>query len=108
MSPGDNRNAQLLAGLASRNLVGNGTATFSGAYGELVAAVGNQTNQAQIEGDAQNALLDQSQQALQSVSGVNLDEEAAALQKYQQAYQASAKVLAIAGSLLDAILSIGN
>jgi flagellar hook-associated protein 1 FlgK len=105
---GDNRNAQLLAGLASRNLVGNGTATFSGAYGELVAAVGNQTNQAQIEGDAQNALLDQSQQALQSVSGVNLDEEAAALQKYQQAYQASAKVLAIAGSLLDAILSIGN
>jgi flagellar hook-associated protein 1 FlgK len=105
---GDNRNAQLLAGLANRSLVANGTATFSGAYGELVAAVGNETSQAQIEGDAQAALLDQSLQAQQSVSGVNLDEEAANLQRYQQAYQASAKVLAIAGTLLDAILSIGN
>jgi len=46
--------------------------------------------------------------AQSSATGVNLDEEAAALQKYQQAYQASAKVLAIAGSLLDAILSISN
>ena len=103
---GDNRNAQLLAKLATQKIVGGGSASFADAYGELVADVGNQTSEAQVEGTAQAALLTQTQEAQQQVSGVNLDEEAAALQKYQQAYQASAKVLAIAGTLFDAILNI--
>jgi flagellar hook-associated protein 1 FlgK len=105
---GDNRNAQLLAGLANLNLAANGTTTFAGAYGEIVAAVGNETQQAQIEHDAQAALLDQTRQAQQSVSGVNLDEEAANLQRYQQAYQAASKVLAVAGTMFDAILDIAR
>jgi flagellar hook-associated protein 1 FlgK len=105
---GDNRNAQALAGLANQNLVGNGTATLAGAYGQMVAAVGNQTHEAQIEHDAQASLLDQTRQAQQSVSGVNLDEEAANLQRYQQAYQAAGKALAIAGTLFDTILAIGQ
>jgi flagellar hook-associated protein 1 FlgK len=105
---GDNRNAQLLAKLATQGFVGNGSATFSAAYGQLVADVGNRTSEAQIEQTAQSALLTQSQEAQQSVSGVNLDEEAANLQKYQQAYQAASKVLAIAGTLFDAILEIGK
>jgi len=105
---GDNRNAQLLAGIADRNIIGNATTTFAGAYGQLVAAVGDQTKQAQIENTAQAALLDQTQQAQQAVSGVNLDEEAANLQRYQQAYQAAGKALAVAGTLFDAILNIVN
>ena len=105
---GDNRNAQLLAKLANQNIVANGTETFAEAYGQLVADVGNRASEAQVEQGAQSALLAQTQEAQQSVSGVNLDEEAANLQKYQQAYQASAKVLAIAGSLFDAILEIGK
>jgi flagellar hook-associated protein 1 FlgK len=103
---GDNRNAQALAGLADRNLMANGTATFASAYGQVVAAVGNAAQQADIEHQAQAALLDQTRAAQQSLSGVNLDEEAANLQRYQQAYQASSKALAIAGSLFDAILDI--
>jgi flagellar hook-associated protein 1 FlgK len=105
---GDNRNAQLLAGLANLNLVAGGTATFAGAYGQMVADIGNTAHAAQIEQDAQAALLDQTKQAQQQVSGVNLDEEAAALQRYQQAYQASSKVLAIANTLFDAILDIAK
>jgi flagellar hook-associated protein 1 FlgK len=103
----DNRNAQALAALASRNLVANRTTTFAGAYGELVATVGNTASNAQTEQTAQVALLAQAQAQQDAVSGVNLDEEAANLQKYQQAYQASAKVLAISGTLFDAILAIG-
>jgi flagellar hook-associated protein 1 FlgK len=105
---GDNRNAQLLAKLANQNIVANGTETFAEAYGSLVADVGNRTNEAQVEQGAQSALLSQTEEAQQSVSGVNLDEEAANLQKYQQAYQAAAKVIAIAGTLFDSILQIGN
>ena len=103
---GDNRNAQALAALADRTFIGNGTASFATAYGEIVAAVGNEAQQAGIDHTAQAALLAQTQQAQQSVSGVNLDEEAANLQRYQQAYQASSKALAIAGTLFQAILSI--
>jgi flagellar hook-associated protein 1 FlgK len=102
----DNRNAQAMAALASQNLVANRTTTFAGAFGELVATVGDTANSAQTEQTAQAALLAQATAQQQTVSGVNLDEEAANLQKYQQAYQASAKVLAIAGTLFDAILSI--
>jgi flagellar hook-associated protein 1 FlgK len=103
----DNRNAQALAALASQNLVANRTTTFAGAYGELVATVGNTASNAQTEQTAQAALLSQAQSQQDAVSGVNLDEEAANLQKYQQAYQAAAKVIAIAGTLFDAILAIG-
>jgi flagellar hook-associated protein 1 FlgK len=59
-----------------------------------------------IESDAQAALLQQTERAMLSVSGVNLDEEAANLQRYQQAYQAAGEVMRIAGSLFDTILGI--
>jgi flagellar hook-associated protein 1 FlgK len=59
-------------------------------------------------GAAQQGLADHATTALQSLSGVNLDEEAANLLRYQQAYQASAKVLDIASSLFDEILALGR
>jgi flagellar hook-associated protein 1 FlgK len=49
---------------------------------------------------SQQALADQS-----SVSGVNLDEEAARLIQFQQSYQAAAKVLQVAQSLFDTLLN---
>jgi flagellar hook-associated protein 1 FlgK len=103
---GDNRNMQLLAKLATQKLVGNGSSTLSDAYGQLVADVGNRASESQIEQTSQAALLTQTQEAQQQVSGVNLDEEAANLEKYQQAYQAAAKVISIAGTLFDSILNI--
>ena len=104
---GDNRNAQLLAALSSKSLVG-GTTTLSGALGQLVANIGSVTHEAQIEFEAQSAMLDQSERAMQSVAGVNLDEEAANLQRFQQAYQAAGQVMRIASSLFDTILDINR
>jgi len=105
---GDNRNALLLAGIQTRNVAANNTATVSGTYAQMVNFIGNAARSAKVESSAQNNILAQAQQAVQSVSGVNLDEEAANLQRYQQAYQAASKVLAIAASLFDAILDIAN
>ena len=60
----------------------------------------------QVTHDAQKALLKQTQTASDSLSGVNLDEEAANLLKFQQAYQAAAKMVDIGSKLLDTILAI--
>jgi flagellar hook-associated protein 1 FlgK len=105
---GDNRNALLLAGLQAQKLMVGGTATLQDAYSQLVGVIGSLAQGAQAGSDAQNALLSQAQQRQQSVSGVNLDEEAANQQRYQQAYQASGKVIATAATLFDTILDVLN
>jgi flagellar hook-associated protein 1 FlgK len=105
---GDNRNARLLGALQAKNILDNGTATYQSAYAEMVSYVGNKTREAQVNGSASEALLAQAREAQQDVSGVNLDEEAANLLKYQQAYQASGKVMQIASTLFDTLLSLGG
>ena len=70
--------------------------------------MGTDTNQANIESTARAAILTQAQAAQQAISGVNLDEEAANLQRFQQSYQAASKVMAIAATLFNSILDIMN
>jgi flagellar hook-associated protein 1 FlgK len=105
---GDNRNAALLAGLQTANILSNGTATIQGAYAQTVSFVGNNARAAQVSSTAADTLLTQTTTAQQSVSGVNLDEEAANLLKYQQAYQASAKIIQIASTLFNTLIGLGN
>ncbi len=105
---GDNRNAALLAGLQTKNTMDGANTTFQGSYAQTVSFVGNKTREVQINGAASAALLSQNQQSQQSVSGVNLDEEAANLLRYQQAYQACGKVMQIASTLFDVVIGIGN
>ncbi len=109
----DNRNIVLLGGLQTRNAIGAEagsapTATYQGAYAQIVSAVGSKTNEVEAIGAAQQGLVDHAAQALESLAGVNLDEEAAKLLRYQQAYQASAKVLEIATRIFDEILALGR
>lgn len=103
---GDNRNALLLAGLQTANTIGQSTTTYQGAYAQLVGLVGNKTRELQVNGAAENAMLAEAQQSQQSLSGVNLDEEAANLMRYQQAYQASGKIMQTANILFDTILNL--
>ncbi|HEY9397688.1 MAG TPA: flagellar hook-associated protein FlgK [Burkholderiales bacterium] len=102
----DNRNALALAGIQTRNVLAGDTATLQGGYAQLVASIGNKTREVQVTADAQAGMLRETLAARESISGVNLDEEAANLLRYQQAYQASGKVIAIAGTLFDSILEI--
>ena len=103
---GDNRNAVLLAGLQTGALAGG--ATLSGAYGQLLARVGNATHEADLSSTAQTRLLEETQARQASVSGVNLDEEAANLLRYQQAYQAAGKLVSVASLLFDTLLQMGR
>lgn len=109
----DSRNAALLGALQTSNTVlgsatSGATASYQSAYAQIVSAVGSKTNEVMAIGAAQQGLADHATQALQSLSGVNLDEEAANLMRYQQAYQASAKVLQIASKVFDEILALGR
>jgi flagellar hook-associated protein 1 FlgK len=104
----DNRNMLELAGLQNaRTLVdgGNGpTVDFQGAYGQLVSMVGTKTHQADVAGKAQESLLNQAVASREAVSGVNLDEEAANLLRFQQAYQATARVVTSAQTMFQSLL----
>ena len=100
---GDNRNMQELAGLQTTNIFNGGSATISGLYGSFIAEVGTRTNAAEINYNAANALWEQSKARREEISGVNLDEEAANLIKFQQAYEASAQVIAVANELFDTL-----
>ena len=104
----DNRNMLLLGELQSTKLLDGGTATLQGAFAQMVSAVGNKTREVQVNNAAATASLAQATATQQSVSGVNLDEEAANLLKYQQAYQAAGKVMQIASTLFDTLLSLGR
>ena len=104
----DNRNALLLASLQTKNTVAGGTASYQGAYAQLVSQVGNKTRELETTSLAQTNMVNQIIQTQQSVSGVNLDEEAANLMRYQRAYQAAGKAIQIAGTLFDTLLSLGK
>ena len=100
----DNRNGNLLAGLQTKNILEGGTISIPSAYSALVSEVGTETRQSEIGMEASKVLFKQSVERLESVAGVNLDEEAANLLKYQQAYQASAQVISVASRLFDTLL----
>lgn len=104
----DNRNAVLLGALQTKNTMEGGTATYLSAYSSIVSRIGNKAREVAITGQAQQSLLEQAQSTRAQLSGVNLDEEAANLLRYQQAYQAAAKVIGIAGRLFDEILALGR
>jgi len=104
----DNRNALLLAGLQTGKTLAGGTASYQSAYAQIVSDVGNKTREIQVTATAQESVLKQAEDAQQSMSGVNLDEEAANLLRYQQAYQASGKMIEIASKLFDTLLSLGR
>lgn len=105
---GDNRNMALLGKLQTSNILDGGHATYQGAYAETVSFVGNKTREVQIDGAASTALLNQTTAAQQAVSGVSLDEEAANLLRYQQAYQAAGKAMQIASQMFDTVLALGH
>ena len=108
---GDNRNALALAALQTTNKLANNTSgtpttTYQGAYAQLASIVGNKTRENQVNSASQQTLLNDTRKTEQQLSGVNLDEEAANLLRFQQAYQAAAKMVQVGSTLFDTILAI--
>ncbi len=101
----DNRNALALANLQNIGTMIGGNANYNDAYSELVVLVGNKTRQADVSFEAQNALLTQAKELKDSLSGVNLDEEAANMLKFQQAYAAAAQVISSADQIFQILMN---
>jgi flagellar hook-associated protein 1 FlgK len=103
--PGGSDNAVALAKLADVFTSTGGTRTAAQAYGDIVGSIGTTRAASQRDVETQGAVLTQVQSMHQSESGVSLDEEMVALTKYQNAYQASSKVLNVADTLLGDLMT---
>jgi flagellar hook-associated protein 1 FlgK len=101
---GDNRNALNLANLQNAGIFDGGIASYQEDYGSLVGYVGSQAMAANLERDTQESMLFQAIDRKSSKASVNLDEEAADLVRYQQAYEASARLISMAQTLFETLL----
>ena len=102
---GDNRNIVQIGELQYASTLNGSKNSYQEFYGGLVAQVGVISNQAGSNLTIENSLLSQATDYRDSISGVNLDEEAANLLRYQQAYQASAQMIKIADQLFQTLIN---
>jgi flagellar hook-associated protein 1 FlgK len=105
---GDNRNALASANEQNVGVLSQGTTSVTGGVSALITGLGSQAQQINTAQTAQAAVNAQATSSVQSISGVNLDEEAASLLQWQQAYQASAQALTIANSLFTTLIDSVN
>ncbi len=101
----DTSNALSLAALANVGVLSGGSQSVIASYAQLTTNIGTVGSQAQTNLTTQTALYNQAVSSQQSVSGVNLDEEAANLVRYQQAYQASAQVISTSQTIFSSLLT---
>ena len=102
-SDSDNRNALALLDLQTASTVGKHSITST--YSQLIETVGAKASQAALDASATSTILSQATANRESVSGVNLDEEAANLIKSQQYYTAAAQVIKAAQQMFDTIIN---
>ena len=101
---GDNRNALELAAFRDRGVLDNGRTGLVGSFGQVVTESGIRTRNFQTASEAQDALLSTAVRQQQDVSGVDIDEEAANIVRFQQAYQAATQLVAISNRLFEELL----
>ncbi len=101
----DNSNALTLANLANTGVIAGGSISVLTAYANITTQIGTAGSQAATTLTTQTALYNQATASQQSLSGVNLDEEAAKLVNYQQSYQASAQVIAASQTIFSSLLN---
>ncbi|WP_028300843.1 flagellar hook-associated protein FlgK [Oceanospirillum beijerinckii] len=101
---GDNSNALMLTALQGEPTL-EGDMSYQDAYASTTTSVGSQTAEARITAQSGAAILEQTTNLRDSVSGVNMDEEAANLVRFQQAYNASSQIISTARQLFDTLLA---
>jgi flagellar hook-associated protein 1 len=102
---GDNRNAFALTDALNAGALENGTVSVTSAVERLTGNLGTQTRAAQMGRDTAALVNESDAAARDAVAGVNLDEEAANMLRFQQAYQAAAQIIAISGQLFDELIN---
>jgi len=104
--PGDNRIALGISKLQHEKILGGGTTSFEEQYLTSVSKVGLQTGKSKIDLEQSQGILTQAKSIKERLAGVSLDEEAANMVRYQNAYEASAKMIKAADEMFQAVLGI--
>ena len=102
---GSNENSLVMAGFQTDKTLNKGRSTFQDNYALMTSEVGTITNSADVRVQSSQVLFEQASDRVTSVAGVNLDEEAADLLKYQTAYNAAARVVTVADELMETLLA---
>lgn len=104
--PGDNRIAIAITKLQHEKVLGGGTTTFEEQYLKSVGNIGLQAGKSKIDLEQSSGILAQAKSVKERLAGVSLDEEAANMVKYQNAYEASAKVIRASDEMFKAVLNL--
>ena len=107
-TPGDNTVARNLANLRDAKVLAGNTATFGDAWSQLVYRVGQDGATAKGEMESRGEVVRQIENLQDSVAGVSLDEEAAAMMRFQRAYEANARYFSVINSALDVLMNLGR
>jgi flagellar hook-associated protein 1 FlgK len=102
---GDNGNGLMLTELQLAKILDGASTTYQESYSKLVGRVGSKTQELQLSRDAMRVLRENAKASRDSLSAVNLDEEAAQLLRFQQAYSAAAEVISIANDTFSSLLA---
>ncbi len=101
----DNRNSLAMINLQNANIIDNNSSSLTSSYGNLMQEIGSQAAEAAMNQEASSILLEQSRARRDSISGVNIDEEAANLIRFENAYNASAQVINVARTIFDTLIN---
>lgn len=105
---GDNRNGILLGNVHAQGVLENGAYTMSEGFNSFLSDVSLKVHSSQISHESSNLILSNAIEQRDSVSGVNIEEEAINLMRYEQAFQANAQVIEVGNTLLDILLGLGR
>ncbi len=105
-SPGDNNVAQVLQNLQFQKVMGDGQYTFDNFYNSKVGEIGLATKGVNTSLESQKSTLDQLKNTRESISGVNLDEEASKMIEFQKSFEASARMIRVADEMFDTVLNL--
>ncbi|MCP5499973.1 MAG: flagellar hook-associated protein FlgK [Leptospiraceae bacterium] len=102
----DGENALLIArALRDKPVMVENDKTVGDFYNRIISKLGTEAREAKQETETQVAVLTEYENLRQSVMGVNLDEEMANMVQFQQAYNASAKIISVYTEMLDTIIN---
>jgi flagellar hook-associated protein 1 len=104
-TPGNNANATALANLQNQSIIsGQNPIDY---YSGIVFQVGNNAANATAQLSGENLLVQQLQDQVGAISGVNLNQEGSNLVLYENAYNAAARVASVIANLYTTAINIG-
>lgn len=103
--PSDDTNLLAMAGLQNQSIVGGVTPTSY--YSDFVTALGSLVSSVSTQNSAQQASVSQLQNQIGSLSSVNLNEEAASLETFEQSYESASKIFTVLNQVMVVALNLG-